>query len=205
MYNDENNLYHYTYRKDGSETDESRSSIDEQLNAYRTAQEIPSGDNAAPVTEEIKPEKKPRKFKPWTKVAALILVCALAGGAAGAGITMAANRSSGSTSINVSGRKATSVAVKTVDGKSSMSDAENYAANVNSVVSINTSGTTTNVFGQSVEEASAGTGFIITKDGYIATNYHVVSDASSVKVTLYNGKSYTQRLWAATRITTSRC
>jgi serine protease Do len=194
MYNDENNLYHYTYRKDGSETDESRSSIDEQLNAYRTAQEIPSGDNAAPVTEEIKPEKKPRKFKPWTKVAALILVCALAGGAAGAGITMAANRSSGSTSINVSGRKATSVAVKTVDGKSSMSDAENYAANVNSVVSINTSGTTTNVFGQSVEEASAGTGFIITKDGYIATNYHVVSDASSVKVTLYNGKSYTAKI-----------
>lgn len=194
MYNDENNLYHYTYHRNGSETGENHPSVDEQLHSYQAARGTSAGGAAAPVLEEARPEKKPRKFKPWTKVAALILACALAGGAAGAGITMAVNHSSGSETMNVSGRKATSVSVKTVDGKSSMTDAENYASNVNSVVSINTSGTTTNVFGQSVEEASAGTGFIITKDGYIATNYHVVSDASSVKVTLYNGKSYTAKI-----------
>ena len=30
----------------------------------------------------------------------------------------------------------------------------------------------------------------ITEDGYILTNHHVISDASSVKVTLYNGETY---------------
>ncbi|MBE6589326.1 MAG: PDZ domain-containing protein [Ruminococcaceae bacterium] len=37
---------------------------------------------------------------------------------------------------------------------------------------------------------SYGTGFFLTGDGYIATNYHVVEDASAVKVTTYAGKTY---------------
>jgi serine protease Do len=57
-------------------------------------------------------------------------------------------------------------------------------------VSINCSATSTNVFGQSVESASSGSGFIITQDGYIVTNHHVIENASSVKVTLYNGETY---------------
>ena len=71
-----------------------------------------------------------------------------------------------------------------------MTDAEVYAANVNSVVSINCSSATTNYFGQTVESASSGSGFIITSDGYIVTNHHVIDGASSVKVTLYNDKTY---------------
>lgn len=35
---------------------------------------------------------------------------------------------------------------------------------------------------------STGTGIIATVDGYIITNYHVVEDAKSVEVKLYNGK-----------------
>ena len=72
-----------------------------------------------------------------------------------------------------------------------MSDAEVYAANVNSVVSINVTGTNSNnFFGQPVQTASSGSGFILTTDGYIVTNYHVVEDAQTVKVTLYNGDEY---------------
>ena len=37
---------------------------------------------------------------------------------------------------------------------------------------------------------SAGSGFIVGKDGLIATGYHVVKDASSIRVRLENGKSY---------------
>ena len=66
---------------------------------------------------------------------------------------------------------------------------EVYASNVNSVVSINVSATT-NYFGQTVQTAASGTGFFITQDGYILTNHHVISGASSVKVTLYNGETY---------------
>ena len=35
--------------------------------------------------------------------------------------------------------------------------------------------------------SSVGTGIIMTADGYIATNHHVIDDATSVKVTLYDG------------------
>lgn len=35
-----------------------------------------------------------------------------------------------------------------------------------------------------------GTGFFISEDGYIATNQHVVADATSVTVKLYSGKSF---------------
>ena len=174
MYNDEKNLYHYTYRRDGSETPEQAPVVE---TAYREAE------TSAP--------KRRRSGRAGAKIAALALSCALLGGAAGAGVMWGVSSHGSATSMNVSGRPAASVAVKTVDGKTALSDAELYAANVNSVVSINTTGTSgTNIFGQQVETASAGSGFILTSDGYIATNRHVIADANSVKVTLYNGDTY---------------
>jgi serine protease Do len=182
MYNEENNLYHYTYRRDGSEA--GRQTVDDQLNQYQT--QGAANDRQPPVME-MKPAKKNRM---GLKIAALALSCALIGGAAGAGIGAAVSRSTNSTSVNVSNRTASQVTLKSVDGKTEMTDAENYAANVNSVVSINCSSATTNFFGQTVESASSGSGFIITTDGYIVTNHHVIADASSVKVTLYDGDTY---------------
>ena len=35
---------------------------------------------------------------------------------------------------------------------------------------------------------SYGTGFFVTPSGYIVTNYHIVSNANSIKITLYSGK-----------------
>ena len=69
-----------------------------------------------------------------------------------------------------------------------MSDAEVYATAVNSVVSINTTSQTgINIFGQPVQAASSGSGFILSSDGYILTNYHVVQNAAAVEVTTYSG------------------
>jgi len=42
-------------------------------------------------------------------------------------------------------------------------------------------------FGRELEQESAGTGFILSKDGLIVTNRHVVSDATDVSITLSNG------------------
>ena len=50
--------------------------------------------------------------------------------------------------------------------------------------------TKSNFFGQAVESASLGSGFVISKEGYIATNAHVVDGGSSYKVRFYNGKEY---------------
>ena len=133
--------------------------------------------------------KKPSFWqKTGVKVTALLLACAVIGGAAGYG--GAALSSSGKTTIRQSNRTASEITVKQVSGQTLMSPAEVYASTVNSVVSINCSSVSTNIFGQSVQSASSGSGFIITQDGYIVTNHHVVSGASSVTVTLYDGTEY---------------
>ena len=135
------------------------------------------------------PAKKPSFWqKTGVKVTALLLACAVVGGAAGYG--GAALSSSGKTTIRQSNRTASEITVKQVSGQTLMSPAEVYASTVNSVVSINCSSVSTNIFGQSVQSASSGSGFIITQDGYIVTNHHVVSGASSVTVTLYDGTEY---------------
>ncbi len=58
------------------------------------------------------------------------------------------------------------------------------------VVSIVTETRTTGWFGQSSTSTSAGTGMIVTKDGYILTNKHVVDGANSIKVVLDSGETY---------------
>ncbi len=178
MYNDEHNLYNYTYRKDGSELSHQRETV------------RPGGQPGPQGSEfEVKPVRKNRL---GLKITALALVCALLGGAAGGGAVWAMSQGKGNESeINVSSRPATQVALRSVDGKTAMSDAEVYAANVNSVVSIRTSATAGyNFFGQPVQSASAGSGFVLSKDGYILTNYHVVKGAETVTVTLYNGDEF---------------
>ena len=186
MYNDEKNLYHYTYRKDGSETGEHNAAGQQPAGGQPFTPMHQTGPNG-PV-QEMKPVKKNRM---GLKITALALACALLGGAIGGGIVYGVGRGGSDAVVNSSGRTVSQVSLKTVDGKTEMTDAEVYAANVNSVVSINTTGTAgTNIFGQPVQTASSGSGFILTTDGYIVTNHHVIADADSVKVTLYNGDTY---------------
>ena len=175
MYEDENNLYHYSYRK-GDEQNPN-APIDTKNYAEDPWDKNPGGS----------PKKKGGSGLSG-KIVALALVCALVGGFIGAGVSGAATKVN-KTSVQVSDREVAQVQTVKVDGKTQMSMSEVYASNVNSVVSINVSATT-NYFGQTVETAASGTGFFITQDGYILTNHHVISDASSVKVTLYNGETY---------------
>lgn len=48
--------------------------------------------------------------------------------------------------------------------------------------------------GQSQEQVGTGSGVIISEDGYIVTNNHVVKDASDIEITLNNKKSYKAKL-----------
>ena len=81
----------------------------------------------------------------------------------------------------------------TLQDKEPMSPAEVYAATVNSTVGITTS-VTTNIYGYETMAAASGSGFIVTSDGFVLTNYHVVENSSSITVTLYDGSSYEAEL-----------
>ena len=48
--------------------------------------------------------------------------------------------------------------------------------------------------GQSQEQVGTGSGVIISEDGYIVTNNHVVKDATEIEITLNNNKSYKAKL-----------
>ncbi len=139
------------------------------------------------------PPQPPQKKRRAGKALALCLAGALTvGGAFGVGYAAKSvfdKQHTPSTSIYYSTREPVVVEQVKVGGGRELSFTELYAANVNSCVSINVS-TTRNIFGQTTRTASAGSGFIITEDGYIVTNCHVVSGGGSVKVTLYDGTTY---------------
>lgn len=178
-FHDENNLYHFSYRDPNAESHA----------------ESAAGSTVEPAAEPVVTDTpvQPKKHHGGVgRVVALILSCAVISAACGFGGAILAQNSSrtGKTTVQQSNRTAATVSVKKVDGQTLMSPAEVYASTVNSVVSINCSAVSTNIFGQQTESASSGSGFIYTADGYIVTNQHVVANASSINVTLYNGDTY---------------
>lgn len=178
-FHDENNLYHFSYRDPNAESHA----------------ESAAGSTVEPAADPVvtnTPAQPKKHHRGIGRVVALLLSCAVISAACGfGGAILAQNGSStGKTTVQQSNRTATTVNVKKVDGQTLMSPAEVYASTVNSVVSINCSAVSTNIFGQQTESASSGSGFIYTADGYIVTNQHVIANASSINVTLYNGDTY---------------
>lgn len=196
-FNDENSLYHYSYSRDREpqpgQPDPSQTSWQPASRPEDPVSPEEPVDYTTGTCQDDPQPPKPEKGSFWkkagTKVTALVLCCALIGGLCGFGGASLARRG-GKATIQESGRTASAVSVKSVDGQTLMTPAEVYASTVNNVVSINCSAVSTNIFGQKVQSASSGSGFVITQDGYIVTNQHVVSGASSVNVTLYNGDTY---------------
>lgn len=141
--------------------------------------------------DKNKHSRKPMspKQKGAIKIVALCLVCALLGGLAQ---PIYSSLSGGNeTTIYTGDRTPTQVDTASVDTSKELTTAEIYAKYVNSCVGITVDIVSTNVFGQTVTGAAAGSGFVITEDGYILTNYHVIDGANSIKVTFDNGKEYT--------------
>ncbi len=146
-------------------------------------------DNAEPPKASAHKKKHKEQKEPkyvTRKAFALVLVIAIViSSCLGAGIfAIAANvfgTSSATKTIN-----ATNVSLAQATG-SELSIQEIIARNANSVVAIETESVSTDSWlGQYVTQG-AGSGVIYSEDGYIITNNHVISGASSIKVTLYDG------------------
>lgn len=173
---------------------------EESANQSAGASQSAEMNQGTPFAQPQQPEqsfempKKHKKSGAAAKVAALALCCALVGGvcggAIGAKIVPQSGKASASSTVLQGSRENTVIDVKSIDTSKQLTAAEVYAQNVNSTVGVTTSITSTNFWGYQTTAAASGSGFIISEDGYIVTNYHVIEGAESVKVTAYSGESY---------------
>ena len=151
-----------------------------------------------PVQPEPPIQAAPKKKKSMgPKLVALALCFALVGGVGGGdGVLWYTSGKSpvNNTSNALMGNRENSViALNSVETGKELTAAEVYAQNVRSTVGITTS-ITTNFWGYQTVNAASGSGFIVTDDGYILTNYHVVEDADSITVSMYEGQTYEAEL-----------
>ena len=142
------------------------------------------------------PKKQPRRGRAKRIVAGVLCAAVLIGGSFGAGWLIKGGilDKKAETSIMLSERERPEVSTVNVTGGEKLTYTEIYNANVDSCVSINASATGYNFFMQPVKTASSGSGFIITEDGYIVTNYHVIENSTDVEVTLDSGVTYTAQV-----------
>ena len=175
----------------------------------------PMGGQQFPDPNSQEPKKPEKKGKITGKLVALLLAVAIVGSVGGSALTAAIagihqDKNTGDATEGVTGTTDVTQesqdqadyqlvnhelpdTLPTNDTGKSLTESEVYALTVNSVVGITTEATT-NVFGQQAVSANAGTGFILSEDGYIITNQHVVEGADTIKVALYNGESYDAEL-----------
>ncbi len=145
------------------------------------------------LARDLKPVKK--KKGGFGKTLALLLACGVVGTTTGVGGAMLYTQQNGTAPI-ISYVAPSTEAQKITDVKESgLSLPELYQMNVGATVGISVSTTTTNYFGQPTSSAAAGSGFVISDNGYIVTNHHVIEDAigsanSPIEVKFHNGNSY---------------
>ena len=178
---------------------------------FRTAEETsevpPRYYEPEPPRRREKTPETPKKH-PFARLACLALVCSLLGGMVGAGVaTVVSNHDARSTETTVEASQQPTVstvagaAVNTASSSGNLSSSEIYNLACQQVVGVTTEITQTNVFGQTSAAAVAGTGFIISEDGYILTNNHVVTYAVQggydVTVMTYDGTEYTAEIVGA--------
>ncbi len=143
----------------------------------------------------MKLKKQPPEFRMPNKqtkqmIFVLILVIVLSGVFGFTGGYFASHSSSGVTINQVSSKSSSSSKTNDVSSVASKCGPSVVEIKTESVSSGNS------LYGQYVSEG-AGSGVIISEDGYIVTNNHVISDANSITVTTTDGKSYEAQLVGA--------
>ena len=163
-------------------------------------------------TQPEEPEEPKKKRRTWLKITALLLALAIVASLGRALLRsaingLAAHNASGDSAqpaVDASGaasapesagepyqRELTPLpeTLPTYDSGKTLTAQEVYGINVDAVCGIATE-VTTNVFGQTASTAVVGSGFVLTKDGYVVTNNHVVEGTDNVSVKLHDGSTY---------------
>ena len=157
--------------------------------------------------------KKARSGKGWKTVLCAVLALALVAGSCGITAMLVNNRWEKRVDAleqrldaeiidakNIIGRldeAVTNGAGNSISGtlpmEGSLTPGQVYARNVESVVLISCE-VTSSTFGQTVKGTSFGSGFILTENGYVVTNAHVVSGASAIYVSTHDGEEMEAKL-----------
>ena len=140
-----------------------------------------------------KTARTPEQERLITRIACLCLVCALLGGLGGGAIAGLITRSGKTGSTSTAANSGGTLVTQPVSSDPSSASAI-YNQACKQVVAITTEVPYPNYFGQTSSQASCGSGFFITDDGYVLTNYHVISTAHqygyAVSVLTYDGTTY---------------
>lgn len=179
---------------------------------YSDAHYVPEDENTAPPRYYTPPEKPVKEPKPprqkknhggFVRSLCLCLVCALLGGVAGAAM-MNGRLDSRIAALEDRLETQEEETSKILDSQTPVTAAPVsttakpvatiYDQACDQVVGITTEVTYTNFFGQTSSSAVSGSGFIVSKDGYILTNYHVIEYAYqggyTITVMLHDGTRY---------------
>ena len=195
----------YHYNKDGY-----------SQRIYADAHYEPAGESTVPPRYYTPPEKTTRtvKVRPAKKknglglvgAICLALVCALLGGLVTGGVmssrlnqrmtALEESVSSNADAIREMDNAAQSVPAATavLSSGAALEPSQIYAQSLQQVVGITTEVTYRNYFGMTSSSAVSGSGFIISANGYILTNFHVIEyayeDNLDVVVMTHDGTKY---------------
>lgn len=158
-----------------------------QINEISSDIEIKDGEFTEKEVNKIKKEKKKN---PFYKTTAFILSASLSlsllGGYGGASIALKQQSSTNTPTLQQSNLTHTNNSASTET--LSVSGVANEA--LKSVVEIRTESVTSDQYMQQYTSSGAGSGVILSQDGYIATNYHVIDGANTITVREYDGNEY---------------
>lgn len=158
-----------------------------QINEISSDIEIKDGEFTEKEVNKIKKEKKKN---PFYKTTAFILSASLSlsllGGYGGASIALKQQSSTNTPALQQSNLTHTNNSASTET--LSVSGVANEA--LKSVVEIRTESVTSDQYMQQYTSSGAGSGVILSQDGYIATNYHVIDGANTITVREYDGNEY---------------
>ena len=165
----------------------------------------PDEEEQSYIPQEPKAPKVRKERKGLRRVVSVLLVLALVFGSCGATALVLNNywqkemsammqRMDDKIAAAQKGTPAASSGDAAVAGKplssGGLTPGEVYARNVDAVVAVTVEISAYDDYGRAVSGYSSGTGFFISADGYLVTNYHVIEDGTAVTVTMHNDEEY---------------